>query len=99
MRYRINRSDSQTAIPLLETIVKEQPNYAPALRDLGALYLQTSNESKAQAVLEKAGALNPNDAETHFQLSRLYNLTGNSALAKQHLEIFQKIKNGGTASP
>jgi len=44
-------------------------------------------------VLEKAVALNPNDADTHFQLSRLYNLTGERELAKKHLEIFQKLKN------
>lgn len=89
------QGDAPSAIRLLEEVVKEKSDYAPALRDLGALYLQTNNESKAQIVLEKSVALDPNDAETHFQLSRLYNLTGNSQLAKQHLEIFQKIRSGG----
>ena len=68
-------------------------NYAFALRDLGALYLQAGAEAKARTVLEKAVSLSPNDADTHFQLSRLYNLIGESTLAKRHLEIFQKLKN------
>jgi len=39
------------------------------------------------------GAIDQDDPETHFQLSRLYNLIGDAVLAKQHLETFQKIKN------
>ncbi|MGI9035809.1 MAG: tetratricopeptide repeat protein [Pyrinomonadaceae bacterium] len=93
------QGDAAPAIRLLEEVVRQKPDYAPALRDLGALYLQTNDEEKARVVLEKSVALAPDDAETHFQLSRLYNLLGNSQLAKQHLEMFQKIKNGGKVSP
>jgi hypothetical protein len=44
-------------------------------------------------VLEKSLALNEKDADTHFQLSRLYNLIGETDLAKKHLEIFQNLRN------
>ena len=81
------------AVEYFEDTIKVSPNYANALRDLGAVYLQTGDEVKARPVLEKAASLNPNDAETHFQISRLYSLIGESALAKKHLEIFQKLRN------
>lgn len=93
------QGETATAIRYFEETVKFAPEYASALRDLGSLYLQTGAEPKAQTVLEKAVAINPNDADTHFQLSRLYNLIGRSELAKQHLEMFQKIRNGGKVSP
>ncbi|MGH9943358.1 MAG: hypothetical protein ACRD9R_13510, partial [Pyrinomonadaceae bacterium] len=62
-------------------------------RDLGALYLQAGAEAKARAALERAAALAPQDAETHFQLSRLYHRAGESALARKHLDLFQQLKN------
>jgi hypothetical protein len=37
--------------------------------------------------------LDPNNADAHFQLSRLYNIIGERDLAKKHLEIFQKLKS------
>ncbi len=91
------KTQGQTAkaIGYLEETVKLVPDYALALRDLGALYLQSGAERQARFVLEKAVALAPNDADTHFQLSRLYNLIGESVLAKKHLETFQKLKSSG----
>ena len=83
------------AVEYLEATVNDSPDYALALRDLGAVYLQSGAEAKARIVLEKSAAINQNDADTHFQLSRLYNLTGETELAKKHLEIFQKLKNPG----
>ena len=79
--------------PFLEATVRLAPDYAAALRDLGTVYLQAGAEAKARVVLEKSAALNPDDADTHFQMSRLYNIVGERELAKKHLEIFQKLKN------
>ena len=87
------QGEIQKAIEYLEAAIKNSPDYAPALRDLGAMYLQSGAEAKARLVLEKSAALNPNDADTHFQLSRLYNLIGETALGKKHLEIFQNLRN------
>ncbi len=87
------QGESARAILYLEAAVKSAPDYWLALRDLGAVYLQTSDEAKAKIALEKAVALAPDDAETHFQLSRLYNLTGEKDLARKHLETFQKLRN------
>ncbi|MDQ3178889.1 MAG: tetratricopeptide repeat protein, partial [Acidobacteriota bacterium] len=87
------QGENARAIEYLEEAIKTAPDYALALRDLGALYLQTGAENKARIVLEKSVTINPNDADTQFQLSRLYNLIGQADLAKKHLEIFQKLKN------
>ncbi len=87
------QGENVRAIEYLEETIKNAPDYALALRELGALYLQSNQEIKAAPLLEKAAAINPNDADTQFQLSRLYNLTGQADLAKKHLELFQKLKN------
>jgi Flp pilus assembly protein TadD len=89
------QGETTRAVEYLEDAVKLSPDYAIALRDLGAVYLQSGAETKARVVLEKSVAVNPNDADTHFQLSRLYNLIGETALGKKHLETFQKLKNPG----
>lgn len=87
------QGETAKATDYLEQTVKDSPDYALALRDLGAVYLQSGAETKARTVLEKSVVINPNDADTHFQLSRLYNLIGETELAKKHLEIFQKLRN------
>lgn len=87
------QGETAKAVEYLEETIKSAPNYAHALRDLGAVYLQSGAEQKARVVLEKAVALASEDADTHFQLSRLYNLIGETALAKKHLETFQKIRS------
>jgi len=97
-KYQIGLSykaqgDTAQAIRFLEQTVTVAPRYAPALRDLGTVYLQAGDEPKAREMLERSVAIDPNDGETHFQLSRLYNLIGEAGLAKQHLDLFQKIKN------
>jgi len=97
-KYQIGLSykaqgDTSNAIHFLEQTVAEAPKYALALRDLGTVYLQAGNEPKAREMLERSVAIDQDDPETHFQLSRLYNLIGDAVLAKQHLETFQKIKN------
>jgi tetratricopeptide (TPR) repeat protein len=87
-----SEGDVQKAIQMFEEVVTPTSKHANAMRDLGALYLQTGSEAKARAILERAVALNPEDPETHFLLSRLYNLIGESNLARQHLGLFQKLK-------
>lgn len=87
-----SEGEVEKAIHMFEDVIARAPKHANALRDLGALYLQTGAEVKARQVLERAATLNSEDAETHFLLSRLYNLIGESTLARQHLGLFQKLK-------
>jgi len=96
-RYQLGLSyksqgDNKQAIPYLEEVVNQRPNYTLALRDLGGLYIEVGDDAKARGILERAAALSPDDADIHFQLVRLYNRIGETALAKQHLETFQKLR-------
>jgi tetratricopeptide (TPR) repeat protein len=87
------QGEIEPAIVYLEAVVQQKADYAGAWRDLGTLYLQTGAEQKARIALEKASVLDASDADTHFQLSRLYNLIGETELAKKHLKIFQDLRN------
>jgi len=87
-----SEGEVKRAIQMFEEVTTQSPKHANALRDLGALYLQTGAEAKSRALLERAVVLNPEDAETHFLLSRLYSLTGERTLARQHLDLFEKLK-------
>lgn len=92
LSYKAN-GEIAKAVEYLEIAAKLTPDNASVLRDLGTVYLQNSLETKARPILEKSVAINANDSETHFQLSRLYNLLGERELARKHLEIFQKLRN------
>jgi len=92
------QGDTTAAIQLLEEVTTAAPNHPLVLRDLGTLYLQARMEAKARNALERSVALDPTDAGTHFQLSRLYNMIGEPALARKHLEQFQKLKGPGGIS-
>lgn len=87
-----NAGDLPTAIRYFEQTIQLAPNYSSALRELGVAHLQSGAEGKARPFLEKAAAVSPNDAEAHFQLSRLYNVIGERELAKQHFDIFRKLR-------
>jgi len=84
--------ENKQAIGMLEEVVSRAPNHTLALRELGALYLESGDDVKASSMLSRAAQLAPGDADIHFQLIRLYNRTGETTLAKQHQEIFQKLK-------
>jgi tetratricopeptide (TPR) repeat protein len=92
------QGDTPAAIRLLEEVTAAVPNDPLVLRDLGTLYLQAGMEAKARSALERSVAIDPKDAGTHFQLSRLYNMIGEPALARKHLEQFQKLKGSGGIS-
>jgi tetratricopeptide (TPR) repeat protein len=87
-----SEGEVKKAIQMFEEVTSQSSKHANALRDLGGLYLQNGDEAKARVTLERAVALNPEDAETHFLLSRAYSLTGERILARQHLDLFEKLK-------
>ena len=96
-RYQLGLSyksegDNKQAIEMLSEAVRLSPNYSAAVRDLGALHLESGDDLKARSLLERAAEINPKDAEVHFQLARLYNRIGESALAKKHQAIFQNLR-------
>jgi len=87
-----SEGENKQAIDMLEQVVARAPDHSLALRELGALYLESGNDAKAREMLERSAQISPRDADTHFQLVRLYNRVGETGLAKQHQEIFQKLR-------
>ena len=88
-----SEGENPQAIDMFEQAVARAPNHPLAFRELGALYLESGDDVKARTMLERAAQIAPRDAETHFQLARLYNRVGETVLAKQHQEIFQKLRD------
>ena len=88
-----SQGENAQAIEMFEQAVMRAPNHPLASRELGALYLESGDDAKARTMLERAAQIAPRDADTHFQLARLYNRIGETALAKQHQEIFQKLRD------
>jgi predicted Zn-dependent protease len=61
---------------LLNETLRLAPQYAPALRVLGAVLLNRGNPQRALDMLQKALAANPLSPETYFDMARAYLRTG-----------------------
>ena len=77
---RVNKTDNETAIKLLERAVEIDPNFARAFTELALAYnmkafafapQERQWEEKAFVAVEKALALNPDLAEAHLARGRL----------------------------
>ncbi|MCX7604869.1 MAG: tetratricopeptide repeat protein [Bryobacteraceae bacterium] len=67
-------------------VVRLQPDFQPAIAALGRLELLERNDAAAIPLLEKAVELNPQDAESTYQLGVLYDRNGDSEKGKKMLE-------------
>ena len=74
--------------------VKESDEMIEAGKSLAALYLQQKQVAQAIPLLEMVLQFIPSDADTHFELGKIYMQLDNLVLARQHLEA--AIKNGTT---
>jgi len=68
----IEDGESEAAMAHLEKAVELAPQYYDALNKLGVEYLRTEQYSKAEVVLNRACALNPNDSLPLKNLGTLY---------------------------
>jgi tetratricopeptide (TPR) repeat protein len=66
------RGDAETAIHHLEKAVELAPEYYDAVNELGAEYLKAGRYEKAEAMLNRARALNPKDPIPLTNLGTLY---------------------------
>ncbi len=79
------------AIPYLETAARIDPRFLPAQAALGHALLLAGKAAEAIPHL-KAALPSDEDATTHFQLLRAYQLTGQKDLARQALAEYQKTR-------
>jgi len=87
---RMNRMDD--AKPLLEKLVKSNPEISMAHLDLGIVYAEAGNNEDALRELKAAAALKPGDANVHMRLGRLYRSMGKSTEAKSEFDKASSLK-------
>jgi tetratricopeptide (TPR) repeat protein len=104
----VNLDQPDKAIPYLETAARLDPLFLPAQAALGHALLLAGRAADAIPHLQ-AALPSDEDATVHFQLLRAYQLTGQTALARQALTAYQeartsaaerkKLEEGGFITP
>ena len=104
----LNIDQPEKAIPYLETAARLDPSFLPAQAALGHALLLAGKAADAIPHLQ-AALPSDEDATTHFQLLRAYQLTGQTDLARQALTAYQqastslserkKMEEGGFITP
>ncbi len=78
---------SKEAEKALLELIKSQPKSIDNLRILASFYYNDGREIESVEIYEKILAINPNDAETHFELYDYYQIRQNEEKAYHHLKI------------
>ncbi|HXI44140.1 MAG TPA: tetratricopeptide repeat protein [Bryobacteraceae bacterium] len=87
----LNLDQPEKAIPFLETAATLEPQFLPAQAALGHALLLAGKAAYAIPHLQ-AALPSDEDAAVHFQLLRAYQLTGQTALARQALTAYQEAR-------
>jgi tetratricopeptide (TPR) repeat protein len=91
---KVQASDYNGAIPILEGIVKQEPGNADALNYLGYSHRKLGNTTKALAYYLKALANEPEHLGANEYLGELYLEMGALPKAEERLAILQKACSG-----
>ena len=101
--YELQRSrkDYSGAAETMERLIAVRPDYEHAYINLGGLYFDErlpGNRKfyidKAIRYLKKAIEINPSNAESHYNLARIYFRLGSRNLAREHEAKALKIEKG-----
>jgi tetratricopeptide (TPR) repeat protein len=76
---------------LLNQSLRQDPNLAPAHLQLGILYADRKDTTKAISEYKRALDIDPQLEEGYFRLAQAYRLTGDQAAAQQELQIFKQL--------
>jgi tetratricopeptide (TPR) repeat protein len=86
------RASSQQIESLLRQALALDPKFAEAYFQLGNLYAELNQFPEAVKEYKQATALQPDMADAHYRLAQAYTRTGEPALAKQELEIHDRMR-------
>jgi tetratricopeptide (TPR) repeat protein len=78
----------------LERAVQLEPEFAPALRNLGALYLQQGDLVAAEKALQKAVRYDPSSPVGYRHLGALYQRLGRQEQARAAFESARRLSEG-----
>src|SRR5215470_1750084 len=90
LAYRTLAQNAQ-AVEAFEQVARIDPGDADTLYFLGQLHLQAQRYDQAIAAFEKCLALDSLHLSAEFGLARAYQLSGNDAMAAQHLARFDEL--------
>ncbi len=85
-------SQFEKARPDLEQLAASPNASAMVHRDLGIVYGETGHPEDATKQLQQAILLDPSYVSAHWRLAKIYQATGNKALAKSEFAIVSAIK-------
>ncbi|MGA2592626.1 MAG: tetratricopeptide repeat protein [Bryobacteraceae bacterium] len=93
-KQRTGPEDSATTVQvpsLLEKAVHLDPNLGVAYLQLGILYSDVKDFSKAISAYQKAIEVSPRMEEAHYRLAQVYKRTGEELKAQKELELYNQI--------
>jgi superkiller protein 3 len=80
------------AINQFQKSIALNPRFSGPYFELGKMYFESGDTSKAIDALTKCLEIDPNVAEAHYVLSRIYHRLGKDELAASHIAAFQKVR-------
>ncbi len=86
----------EKAVPYLAKSVEKQSGFLPGQSSLGRAYLQLRQGAEAVPHLKAALQIDE-DGSLHFQLSRAYQMSGETAAAKEMIVKYQEIRKANEA--
>jgi tetratricopeptide (TPR) repeat protein len=84
-------AQTDAAVQAFEQVARLDPSDADTLYFLGQLHLQARRYDQAIAAFEKCLSLDSLHLSAEFGLARAYQLSGNDAMAAQHLARFDEL--------
>ncbi len=82
----------QDALPILETLVKEQPRDARVRIDLRRALEKLNRDEEAVRAYQASLRIDPRRADAHYQLAQVYKKLKRPAEFRKELELAQKIQ-------
>jgi tetratricopeptide (TPR) repeat protein len=88
---RNDADDLAHAESLLEKAVRLDPKLAAAYLQLGVLYSQRGDSSKAVSAYREAIAADPGLVAAHYRLAQAYNRSGEKSKAQAELQVYNQL--------
>jgi tetratricopeptide (TPR) repeat protein len=87
----IKQRNPEKAMTFLRESVAIQNNIHIAYLDIGILLMDQKQYKDAEAALSRAVEVDPEKADAHYRLARLYQATGNSSGAQKEFETVRQL--------
>ena len=91
-RIQLTKNNPDEAISLLQGVIKDEPQLAPAHHFLGLAFLQKRQMAQARGAFAEAVKLNPNSAESRTALAQVYLTEGSADLAIEQAQAAMQLK-------